>query len=525
MSERTYKQAFVISAVICLGLAGMLAYTVWGRRYLATASDNSSPVMAKGPDVSEQPSNQPVSSLDTSVPLVPLQLSPQRMQAIGVKTALVEMQTTSNELRAPGNVDMNQRQLAYVQTRFPGWIQKVFANAIYQYVRKGQPVFTIYSPELVSTEQEYLLAKQNQHTFAGDAHGRAAHESDWLLQAAADRLCQFGVPPSEIARLEQTGTVQHDVSIDSPASGYITEFNALPNQYVQAETKLYTIADLSTVWVNANVFQTDVGALKPGMPASVTVNAYPDRTFKGRIDQILPQVDATTRTAPVRFVFNNPGIALKPGMYVNVSIAVPLGRQLVIPASGVLHSGTREIAFIDHGDGYLEPREIEVGPRLDDHVVVLSGLKVGERIVSSANFLVDSESQLQAAIGSFTPPPPGAGVAAAMNGPAERVTVDFGTDPSPPHKGSNTVRAKLTGSDGKPVGGAEVTATFFMAAMPAMGMAAVRSEATLREKGDGVYEGALDLETGGTWQVTLVVKRGGQTIASKQLSVSVAGGM
>jgi len=525
MSERTYKQAFVISAVICFVLVGALVYVIWGQRYLSPEGDNSGPVMAKGPDVSNQPQAQTVSASGTSMTLVPLQLSPQRMQAIGVKTALVEIQNVSNELRVPGNVEMNQRQLAYVQTRFPGWIQKVFANATYQYVRKGQPVFTIYSPDLLSTEQEYLLAKQNQQTFATDAHGMAAHESDWLLQAAADRLRQFGVPPSEITRLEQTGTVQHDVSIDSPASGYITDFNALPNQYVQAETKLYTIADLSTVWVNANVFQIDVGALKPAMPATVTVDAYPGRSFKGRIDQILPQVDATTRTVPVRFVFDNPGIALKPGMYVNVSIAVPLGRQVVIPASGVLHSGTRDIAFIDHGDGYLEPREIEVGLRLDDQVVVLTGVKVGEHIVSSANFLVDSESQLQAAIGSFTPPPPGEGVAAAMNGPAERVAFDFSTDPSPPHKGSNLVQVKLTGSGGKPVAGAEVTATFFMAAMPAMGMAAVRNEAKLHEKGDGVYEGQLDLETSGTWQVTLVVKRGRQTIASKQLSVSATGGM
>ena len=152
------------------------------------------------------------------------------------------------------------------------------------------------------------------------------------------------------------------------------------------------------------------------MPAAVTVDAYPGRTFKGRIDQVLPALAATTRTISVRFVFNNPGLALKPGMYVNVSISVPLGRRLVIPASGVLHSGTRDITFIDRGDGYLEPRQIEVGPRLDDHVVVLTGLKAGERIVTSANFLVDSESQLQAAMGSFTPPPPGAGVAAAMNG-------------------------------------------------------------------------------------------------------------
>jgi multidrug efflux pump subunit AcrA (membrane-fusion protein) len=525
MSGGTYKQAFVISAVICVVLAGTLAYVIWGRVHVAPATDDANPVVAKGPDVSEQPPGRTLPSPSASVSLAPVQLSPQRMQAIGVKTALVEMRNVSNELRVPGNVEMNERQRAYVQTRFPGWIQKVFANATYQYVRKGQPLFTIYSPDLVSTEQEYLLAKQNQQTFAGDAHGTASHESDWLLQAAADRLRQFGVPPSEIARLEQTGTVQHDVTVDSPASGYITEFNALANQYVQPETKLYTIADLSTVWVNANVFQTGIGALKPEMLATVTVDAYPGRTFKGRIDQVLPQVDVTTRTVPVRFVFSNPGITLKPGMYVNVGIAVPLGRQLVIPAAGVLHSGTQEMAFIDRGDGYLEPREIEVGPRIDDHVVVLTGLKVGERIVSSANFLVDSESQLQAAIGSFTPPPPGAGAAAAMNGPAERIAVDFSTDPSPPHKGVNSVRVKLTSSDAKPVTGAEVTATIFMAAMPAMGMAAVRSVAPLHEKGDGVYEGPLNLETSGTWQVTVVVKRGSQTIASKQLSLSVTGGM
>jgi RND family efflux transporter MFP subunit len=524
MSERTYKQAFVSSAVICLALAGTLAYVIWGRTYLAPANGDASPVVAKGPEAPKQPPASSAPPSGASASLTPVQLSPQRMQAIGVKTALVELRNVSNELRVPGNVDMNQRHLAYVQTRFPGWIQKVFANATYQYVKKGQPLFTIYSPDLVSTEQEYLLAKQNQLSFARDAHGTAAHESSWLLQAAADRLRQFGVPPTEIARLEQTGTVQHDVTIDSPASGYITEFNALPNQYVQAETRLYTIADLSTVWVNANVFQTGVGALKPGMPATITIDTYPGRAFKGRIDQVLPQVDVTTRTVPVRFVFNNPRVALKPGMYVNVSIAVPLGHQLVIPASGALHSGTRQIAFVDHGDGYLEPREIEVGTRMDDHVVVLTGLKAGERIVSSANFLVDSESQLQAAIGSFTPPPPGAG-AAAMNGPAERIAVDFTTDPSPPHKGANSVRVKLASLDAKPVAGAEVTVTFGMAAMPAMGMAAVRTATTLHERGNGVYEGTLDLQTGGTWQVTIQVKRGGQTIASKQLSVSAAGGM
>ncbi|PYX88461.1 MAG: efflux RND transporter periplasmic adaptor subunit, partial [Acidobacteria bacterium] len=162
-------------------------------------------------------------SADSAPTLTPVQLSPQRLQAIGVKTALVEMQVLNDELRVPGNVEVNEQQLSYVQTRFPGWIQKVFANATYQYVRKGQPLFTIYSPDLVSTEQEYLLAKQNQNAFAHDMHGTASHEGDWLLQAAADRLRQFDIPQREIANLEQGGKVQHDIEIDSPASGYITE--------------------------------------------------------------------------------------------------------------------------------------------------------------------------------------------------------------------------------------------------------------------------------------------------------------
>jgi Cu(I)/Ag(I) efflux system membrane fusion protein/cobalt-zinc-cadmium efflux system membrane fusion protein len=526
MSERNYKQAFAVASVICVVLAVALGYLLLHHDRAVATSEDTGPVVAKGPEMPDQPSSSDTAaSSSSSAPvLAPIQISPQRLQAIGVKTAVVEMRTVSDELRVPGNVEVNEQQLAYVQSRFPGWIQKVFANATYQYVRKGDPLFTIYSQEVVSTEQEYLLAKQNQKAFSSDEHG-AVKDANWLLQAATDRLRQLGVSPQAIANLEQTGKVQRELTVESPVSGYITERNALPNLYVQPETKLYTIADFSTVWVYANVFQTDIGHLKSGDSAAVTTDAYPGRTFKGRIDQILPQVDAMTRTARVRLVFSNPGIVLKPGMYVNVSIGVPLGRQLVIPASGVLQAGTRQIAFIDHGEGNLEPREIEVGQRLDDHVVVLKGLRNGERIVSSANFLVDSESQLQAAMGSFAPPPSGAGQSAAMNLPAERVTVDFSTEPESPHKGANTVLVKLTGSDGKPVTGAQATATFFMPAMPAMGMAAARSVAILKEKGAGVYEGTLQLQSGGTWQVTVLAQRDGKTIATKQLSVTATGGM
>jgi len=529
MSEQNYRRVLGIVVAMCILLAVALGYVLL-RDDRTLATDDNDPVIARGPAKGPDATAQPIPATDRaaedSVPnLTPVQLSPQRLQAIGVTTAVVEMKVLNDELRVPGNVDANEQQVSYVQTRFPGWIQKVFANATYQYVRKGQALFTIYSPDLVSTEQEYLLARQNQNAFTHDMHGAASKEGDWLLQAAADRLRQFDVPQREIANLEQGGKVQHDIEIDSPVSGYITERNALPNQYVQADSKLYTIADLSTAWVYANVSQTDIGRLKPGNAATVTVDAYPGRRFNGRIDQILPQVDPMTRTVRVRLVFSNPGVVPKPGMYVNVTIGVPLGRQLVVPASTVLQAGTRQIAFIDHGQGYLEPRVIEVGPRVDDRVAVLKGLRLGERVVSSANFLVDSEAQLQAAMGSFAPPPPGAGAAAAMNAPAQQIEIDLSTEPEPPHKGANTVRIRVTGADGKPVAGAEVSATFFMAAMPAMGMSAMRDAATLADKGNGLYDGPLQLQTGGTWQVTVTVQRGGQTIATKQLSLSATGGM
>jgi Cu(I)/Ag(I) efflux system membrane fusion protein/cobalt-zinc-cadmium efflux system membrane fusion protein len=515
VKTRTCQIALSAAVAVCVLLAAALAYVLVPRDRAALQASAQDPVVARGPETAPKPTGDEPA-------LAPLQLSPQRLQEIGVTTATVELKNVNDALSAPGNVDIDEEKLSYVQTRFPGWIQRVFANATYQYVHKGQRLFTVYSPDLVSTEQEYLLARQNQKAFAPEAHGMAAQEGEWLLQAAGERLRQFGIPAQAIADLEQSGKVQRDMAIDSPASGYILERNALPNAYVQPETRLYTIADLSTVWVYANVFQSDIGRLKPGDPAQVTVDAYPGRHFNGRIDQILPQVDPATRTVRLRLVFANPGVVLKPGMYVNAAISVPMGLQLVVPASAVLQAGTRAIAFVDHGNGNLEPRTVETGPQLDDSVVVLKGLKAGEQVVSSANFLVDSEAQLQAALGSFAPALPQPRATAA---PSRQIQIDMGTQPSPLRKGANTVRVKLTATDGKAIEGAQVTATFFMTAMPAMGMAAERATCFLADKGNGLYEGPLQLNAGGTWKVTVTVQRGGQTVATKQLSAEATGGM
>lgn len=525
MAMKDYRRAFQITLGLSIVLAAAVALIAW--RYVAQERRASGPKqMSTAAPAAEQSPAAETAPGAAAAALAPVQLSPQRLQSIGVTSGEVELRELRDEIRAAGNVAVDERRQAYVQTRFSGWITKVYADATYQYVRKGQPLFTIYSPQLVTTEQEYLLARKNRGLLAQSTVPGVASGAESLLTAARARLQQWDIPSREIDHLEKTGEIRHDLEIDSPVSGYITERNALPNLYVEPATRLYALADLSTVWVNAEVFQSDIGQIRRGQPATVTTDTYPGRTFYGRVDFVYPEVNMDTRTTKVRLVFQNPELKLTPGMFVNVTLKVPMGRRLAIPVPGVFHTGTRNVVFVDHGGGYLEPREVTLGPRAGGYYSVLKGLKPGDKIVTSANFLVDSESQLQAALGSFVPPPPGAGAAASMNmANARQATVDFTTSPSPPSKGRDTVRVKLTGADGKPITGAEVKVRFFMAAMPAMGMAAMQSTFTLTDRGGGFYEGAGQLQTGGTWQVTVTAQKDGQTVALKQLSVNAQGGM
>src|SRR6266403_1540765 len=454
---KTYRLGFLLSLigniVLTVALVGL-----WLHYRAAKPMAGAETKTANSTAQDSMASSMPTPPASTEAPLVPMQISPQRLQSIGVKIGKVERKSVADEIRTTGSVAVDERRLAYVQVRFSGYIQKVFADATYQYVRKGQPLFTVYSPELVATEREYLVAKQNQQQVAQSTVQGVALSAAWLLDAAAERLKQWGVPQKEVTRLESTGQVQQELEVDSPVSGYITERNALPGVAVQPEMRLYTIADLSTVWVQAQVFQNDLERIKIGAPATLTVNTYPGRTFAGRVDFIYPQVDMDTRTAKVRVVFSNPGLQLKPGMFVNVSLKVSMGIQLVIPARG-----------------------------------------------------------------SFVPPPPGAGAASTTNAP--QGNVELSSDPTPPRKGSNVFHVKLTDASGAPISGAEVSVTFLMPAMPAMGMAAMRIPVTLSDKANGLYEGSGQLESGGTWQVTVLAKKNGQLIATKQLSVNATGGM
>src|ERR1700735_72030 len=388
--------------------------------------------------------------------LAPIRVTPERRQLIGLKFAIVVRKDVSDRLETTGNIEADERLQGYVQTRFAGWIERVFANSTYQYVHRGQPLFTIYSPDLMSTESEYLLAIEARRRVKDSTVGGVTDDASSLVDSAAERLKLWGVSPREIVRLERERTVRRAVEIDSPMSGYIVERNALPNMYVQPDTRLFTITDLSKVWIYAAVFQDEIGKIRPGDPATVTVDAYPGTNFEGRVDFIEPQIDPMTRTARVRCEFDNPKVQLLPGMFAHVALDLPMGEQIVIPDTAVLRTGTHDVAFIDRGDGYLTPTEIELGSHVGDDFIALKGLSPGQQIVSSANFLIDSESQLQAAADAFVPPPPGVGANAA--GPAAEVlpenSIEFTSDPNPLVRGHNKVLVTLRDSKGAPISGA-----------------------------------------------------------------------
>jgi RND family efflux transporter MFP subunit len=523
MNKYVVSTSLVWIAVIAV-LAAAYLYRSRGHKQATAASTEVQPV-AVGSTASPVNARLPQTNATPEAPLAPVEITPERMQSIGVEIGTVESKQISDKIRATGTVDIDERLTSYVQVRFSGYVRKVFANATYQYVKKGEPLFTIYSPELVATQNEYLLARRNESLLSRSSVDGVASGAAALTTAAEARLRQWNISETEIATVQETGKPISDLVIDSPVSGYITERNALPNLYVEPATRLYAIADLSRIWVHAQVFQDDVGRLKTNDPVEITLDAYPGRTFRGRTENILPQMDLASRTVRVRLGVSNPDLKLKPGMFVNVEFKTNMGRHLVVPASAVLQSGMRQLVFMDEGGGRLTPRPVVLGLRLGDEVIVLQGLSAGQRIVTSANFLIDSESQLQAAIGSYVPPPPGASAAATQPSQSAQLNIDFTTDPNPPHKGSNSLRVKLADSGGKPMDGADISVTFFMPAMPAMGMAAMTMKAKLRAQGNGMYQGTGVLQSGGPWQVTITVQKNGQMLGTKQMRVSASGGM
>ena len=332
-------------------------------------------------------------------------LSPEKQQLIGLRTQVVTREPMTKVIRTVGQVTADETRLSRVYSKVGGWVEKLYVNFTGTTVRKGQPLLSIYSPELVSTQEEYLLALRAHARLVQSPFQEVAGGGDSLLAATRRRLQLWDVPESEIRRIEQAGQPIKSLTLYSPATGYVMDKPVLEGQKVDPSTQLMVVADLSEVWVQAEFYEEDMPLVRVGDTAQLTANAYPARTWRGAIDYIYPSVDPQTRTLRARLRFANAGLILKPGMYANVMIEKPLGTQITVPEEAVLDSGTRQIVFLDRGNGHFEPREVKVGQRAEGRREILSGVEPGDRVVSSGNFLVDSESRLKSALPGMAAPP------------------------------------------------------------------------------------------------------------------------
>ncbi len=329
-------------------------------------------------------------------------ISPQKQQLIGVRTAAVERQRIQRTIRTVGKVTFDETRVSHIHTKVTGYIEEVFVDFVGKAIKKGDPLFTIYSPDLVSTQQEYLIALRGKKYLGDSPYPEIAGGADSLLRAARERLRLWDVPEEEIETLEKEGKVKRTLTMYSPANGIVTERAAYHHgRYVTPETDIYTIVDLSTAWVFADVYEYEVPYVKLGQTAVMRLSYYPGRQYRGKITYINPTVDVKTRTVKVRLEFSNPALELKPDMFTDVELAIDYGTHVVVPQEAVLDAGAEQVVFVARGEGYFEPRRIQVGARLEDRVIVLAGLRPGEMIVTSGNFLIDSESRLKSAMGGM----------------------------------------------------------------------------------------------------------------------------
>ena len=328
-------------------------------------------------------------------------ISADKQQLIGVRTAEVKRETLARDVRTTGQVTADETKIAHVHVKINGFIEKVFVDYIGQQVKKGQPLFTLYSPDLVSTQEEYLIAKRGEKTLGASPFAEVAQGSQSLLRSTRERLKLWDISDEQIKKLDESGEVSRTLTFYSPIAGFVTDRKAFPNTSVNPDTELYTVSDYSTIWVNADIFEYEVPFVKVGQHAEMQLSYYPVKTWQGRVSFIYPTVDPTTRTVKVRMEFPNPAFQLKPQMFAEVKLKINYGNQIVVPQEAVLDSGKEQTVFVAHEGGYFEPRKITTGAKLDGKVVVLAGIKAGETVVTSGNFLVDSESRLKSATGSM----------------------------------------------------------------------------------------------------------------------------
>ena len=402
-------------ATILAGLAMLAVMGVGFRVAFLSMADSESgtmPDMPAMPGMKMPPSPKgqaPAKKGSTDTPSGPTAEPPsiitipqERLQTVGVKYEPVARRSLEKLIRTVGRVAVDERRLAKVTIKFHGWIERLFVSAVGDRVRKGQELFTIYSPDLVATQEEYLLALQGRKQLGESEFPEVARSSQELLEATRHRLHLWDISEEHIRDLERTKQVTKTLPIHSPITGTVIQKEVLQGTHVEPGEELYTIADLSRLWVLADIYEYELPFVKVGQQASVSLSYDPGTVLTGRVGFIYPTLDPKTRTAKVRFELDNAGEKLKPDMYANVELKVDLGTRLSIPQEAIIESGQKQVIFLHHGGGKLEPRLIKTGVKTGEWSEVLEGLKEGDHVVTSANFLIDSESRLKSAIDSMS---------------------------------------------------------------------------------------------------------------------------
>ena len=448
-------------------------------------------------------------------PRAEVQIDPRRQQLIGVRTAAVERRALTTPIRAVGTVRYDETRLADVNVKVAGWIEELDVDYTGQFIEAGQRLFTVYSPDLLTTQQEYRLALESRTQLRASQIADARVYADRLVDAARQRLVLWDLPPEAIQALEDGREPQRTMPFQSPVGGFVIEKRIVQGQHVTPGMSLYTVADLSEVWVEADLYEEEVSLVREGARATVTLDAYPGEQFRGRVIYIYPYVQERTRTVQVRLVFPNPRGRLKPGMYANVALDAAVGEGVVVPTNAALDSGDEQHVFVSQGDGYFEPRPVVVGRRLGGAIEILEGLEGGEIVATSATFFIDSESQLRASLQGFESVPR-AGDGSATR---ERLDITFRSQPDPVRSGDNAFEVAVLDPEGQPVTDAEVSVVFYMAPMPTMNMPAMQTDATLTHQGGGLYRGEGEVTMAGRWDVRVLVTRGGARLDSRTLTV------
>jgi Cu(I)/Ag(I) efflux system membrane fusion protein len=468
---------------------------------------------------------QPESDPGTQ-PGTTLELTPAEITAAGVQVAEVQSAILKTNIDSFGRVEQPEAQLAAVSARIGGRVDKLYVQYTGESVRRGQPIADVYSPEVATAIEDYRLSQENRSRLSQSDDPAARTQADALVAASQRKLELWGVTAKQMEAPETSG-VPH-ITLYSYAAGSVVERKVTQGQYVNAGDTLFTVADLSQVWIKADVYEDQLPQIRSGQEVEIKSDALPNRTLHGRVDFIEPAANPQTRTVPVHVHVGNPGMHLLPGMFVNATfISRAPGESIVVPRSAVLDSGSRKIVYVAKPNGVFEAREVSVGTPSEDLFPVLSGLTRGEKVVLSGNFLIDSQAHLSSGVSGLYggskefgagQPPTGSSSAAA----ASTATMDLHIDPNPMKTGEEgSFQAKLTGGDGKPIVDAQVKVTLTMPAMPSMGMPEMKSSFDLAwSPNQQMYVGKGQPGMSGTWTVTAEARAKGAVLATFHTHVS-----